>query len=431
MREFITVKTIIEPSKELSVVAEPDVVVVGGGPAGYVAAVAAARGGAETLLVERYGYLGGMATGTQVIYIDLMADEEKQVIFGIPQEVIERSLLLGGVTWRKGTINPNIDAEIHKFVANEMVEHSGAKMLLHTWAVNSIVDDDTVKGVITESKSGRQAILAKIVVDATGDGDIAAFSGAEYTGGMLPITIMNRVGGVDIDRVNRFRRENPEMYNRFLEQLYKMKVLIPPRVTRKWRIGSSWRPTGRENVIYCHWASFIGCDAIKAEDLTYCEIEGRKKIMKALDFFNKNVPGFEKAYLLDVCPQIGTRQSRLITGEYVLTIEDLKKQRRFIDNIATCPVSNSTTDYYQIPYRCLIPKGIDNLLVAGRCISTDAESQVVTREIGPCMAMGQAAGSAAALSVKKGFKPRSLIEKTSLLQDLLVNQGVNLEPKAS
>jgi len=422
------VNTIFEPSRELPVIAEPDVVVVGGGPAGYVAAVAAARNGAETLLVERYGYLGGMATGTQVIYIDLMADSEKQVIFGIPQEVIERSMVLGGVTWRKGTINPNIDAEIHKFVANEMVESSGVQMLLHTWAVNSIVEDNAMKGVITESKSGRQAILAKTVVDATGDGDIAAFSGAEYTEEVLPITVMNRVGGVDIDEVNRFRTENPETYTRFLEQLYKMKVLIPPSVTRKWRIGSNWRPTGRENVIYCHWASFIGCDAIKAEDLTYCEIEGRKKIMKALDFFKKNVPGFEKAYLIDVCPQIGTRRSRLITGEYVLTIDDLKQQTRFMDNIATCPVSNSTADAFQIPYRCLIPKGIDNLLVAGRCISTDAESQVVTREIGPCMAMGQAVGSAAALSVKKGRTPRSLIENVSLLQDVLVNQGVNLEP---
>lgn len=422
------VNTIFEPSRELPVIAEPDVVVVGGGPAGYVAAVAAARNGAETLLVERYGYLGGMATGTQVIYIDLMADSEKQVIFGIPQEVIERSMVLGGVTWRQGTINPNIDAEIHKFVANEMVESSGVKMLLHTWAVHSIVEDNAVKGVITESKSGRQAILAKTVVDATGDGDIAAFSGAEYTEEVLPITVMNRVGGVDIDEVTRFRTENPETYTRFLEQLYKMKVLIPPSVTRKWRIGSNWRPTGRENVIYCHWASFIGCDAIKAEDLTYCEIEGRKKIMKALDFFKKNVPGFEKAYLLDICPQIGTRRSRLITGEYVLTIDDLKHQTRFMDNIATCPVSNSTTDVYQIPYRCLIPKEIDNLLVAGRCISTDAESQVVTREIGPCMAMGQAAGSAAALSVKKGLTPRSLIENISLLQDVLVEQEVNLEP---
>jgi hypothetical protein len=410
------VNTIFEPSRELPVIAEPDVVVVG------------ARNGAETLLVERYGYLGGMATGTQVIYIDLMADSEKQIIFGIPQEVIERSMVLGGVTWRKGTINPNIDAEIHKFVANEMVESSGVQMLLHTWAVNSIVEDNAMKGVITESKSGRQAILAKTVVDATGDGDIAAFSGAEYTEEVLPITVMNRVGGVDIDEVNRFRTENPETYTRFLEQLYKMKVLIPPSVTRKWRIGSNWRPTGRENVIYCHWASFIGCDAIKAEDLTYCEIEGRKKIMKALDFFKKNVPGFEKAYLIDVCPQIGTRRSRLITGEYVLTIDDLKQQTRFMDNIATCPVSNSTADAFQIPYRCLIPKGIDNLLVAGRCISTDAESQVVTREIGPCMAMGQAVGSAAALSVKKGRTPRSLIENVSLLQDVLINQGVNLEP---
>jgi len=423
-------KTVIEPRREVPVIAEPEVVVVGGGPAGYVAATAAARNGADTLLVERYGYLGGMATGTQVIYIDLMADEEKQVIFGIPQEVVERSIALGGVTWRKGTLNPNIDAEIHKFVANELVERAGAQLLLHTWAVNALVEDDVVKGVVTESKSGRQAVVAKIVIDATGDGDIAAFSGAEYTQGTLPITIMNRVGGVDLDRVARFRAEHPEAYARLLNHLYTMQVLIPPQVTRKWRIGSNWRPTGRANVIYCHWASFIGRDATKADDLTYCEVEGRKRIMQALDFFTKNVPGFEKAYLLDVCPQIGTRQSRLLAGEYVLTNDDLTHQRQFVDNIATCPVSNQTTAFYQIPYRCLIPQRIENLLVVGRCISTDAEAQVVTREIGPCMATGQAAGTAAALAVKNGWTPRQLIENVAQLQQVLVRQGVNLAPQA-
>jgi hypothetical protein len=424
------VKTILEPRKELPVVAEPEVLVVGGGPAGYVAAVAAARNGADTLLVERYGYLGGMATGTQVIYIDLMADAEKQVIFGLPQEVIERAMVLGGVTWREGTHNPNIDAEIHKFVANALVEESGAKLRLHTWAVSALIDGGTVHGVIVESKSGRQAIVAKTVIDATGDGDIAASAGAAYTAGLLPITIMNRVGGVDIERVTRFRRESPEVYDRLLDQLYRMNALIPPAVTRQWRIGSGWRPTGRADVIYCHWASFIGRDATKAEDLTYCEVEGRKKIMTVLDFFQKNVPGFETAYLLDVCPQIGTRRSRLITGEYCLTIDDLTMQRRFHDNVATCPVSGTTIDAYQIPYRCLVPRGLNHLLVVGRCISTDADTQVITREIGPCMATGQAAGSAAALSIHNGITPRSLMKDPAQLQDVLVQQGVNLDPKA-
>ena len=423
-------KTIIEPRKELPVVAEPEVLVVGGGPAGYVAAVAAARNGATTLLVERYGYLGGMATGTQVIYIDLMADAEKQVIFGLPQEVIERSMVLGGVTWREDTLNPNIDAEIHKFVANELVEEAGVQLLFHTWAVKALVDAGTVQGVVVENKAGRQAILAQQVIDATGDGDIAASAGAAYTTGLLPITIMNRVGGVDLERVARFRRESPEVYDRLLKQLYRMEVLIPPAVTRQWRIGSGWRPTGRADVIYCHWASFIGRDALRAEDLTYCEVEGRKKIMAVLDFFQKNVPGFETAYLLDVCPQIGTRRSRLITGEYTLTIDDLNAQHRFRDNIATCPVSGTTTDAYQIPYRCLVPQGLEHLLVVGRCISTDAETQVITREIGPCMATGQAAGSAMALAVKHRHAPRRFIEDPMPLQDLLVQQGANLEPKA-
>lgn len=337
------VKTITEKSRELPVFAEPDVVVLGGGPAGYVAAVAAARNGAETLLVERYGCLGGMATGAHVIYIDLIADVNKQVILGIPQEIVKRSTTLGGIAHnllRMGNVdnlNPSIDAEIHKYVADRIVEESGAKMLLHTWVVDSVVEDGVVKGVIIENKSGRQAVLAKVAIDATGDGDVAAFSGAEYTKHVMPITVMNRIGGVDIEKARRFEKENPEMFKRLLEQLYEMGAFLPADVTKKWRIGTGWLPTTRENVIYCHWASFIGRDCTNAEELSRSEIEGRNKIMQALDFYRRNMPGFEKAYVLDLSPQIGTRMSRKITGEYTLTIDDVKKQRLFIDNIATGP----------------------------------------------------------------------------------------------
>jgi hypothetical protein len=422
-------RKILEPSREIPVIAEPEVVVVGGGPAGYVAAIAAARNGANTLLVERYGYLGGLATGCYVIYIDLMANKTQQVIFGIPQEVIDRSIMLGGVTWRKNNLNPSIDAEVHKYAASEMIEEAGAKILYHTWAANTVIEGNDVQGIIVESKAGRQAILAKVIIDATGDGDIAAAAGCAYTLGELPITIMNRVGGVDIARAHRFMEEKPETYARLLNQLYNRKIVIPPDVTRKWRIGTGWRATPQDQVIYCHWASFIGRGAIDIEDLTYCEIEGRKRIMQTLDFYRNNVPGFEQAFLLEICPQIGVRQSRLITGEYILTIDDINSKQTFTDNIATCPISIHSTENYQIPYRCLIPQGVENLLVSGRCISTDPQAQVITREIGPCMAGGQAVGTAAALSIRKRITPAQLATKCPQLQEKLIEQGVNLEPR--
>lgn len=426
--EITLVRTVTEESRELPVVAEPDVVVLGGGPAGYAAATASARIGADTLLVERYGCLGGMATGAHVIYMDQMSDGEKQVVFGIMQDVVEKSILLGGCQWREERLNPYIDAEIHKYVAQELVETSGSRMLLHTWATNTIMEGNNIEAVITESKSGRQAILPKVVIDATGDADVAAFSGAEYALGKMPITVMSRVGGVDIERANRFRNENPEKYDALNERLFQMKVFVRPPPEQM--IGTGWSPTTRENVVYCHWATFLDRDATKAEDLTYCEIEGRKRIMTVLNYYIKNIPGFEKAYLLDVCPQIGTRLSRIVTGEYTLTINDLNDQRRFYDNIGTQPYRTKRMSYH-IPYRCLVPKNVDNLLVAGRCISTDIATQVHTRIIPQCVSTGQAAGTAAALSVKHAMRPRDLIdvEEISLVQDALVKQRVNLEPR--
>lgn len=415
-------KTITEKSRQIPVVAEPDVLVCGGGPAGFVAAVAAARNGADTLLVERYGHLGGMATGGHVIFIDMMANNVDQVTFGIAQEVIERATRYGGVAWRAGMLNPLIDAEIHKFVAQELVEGAPAKIRFHSWVVDTVMEGNTVKGIMTESKSGRQAILAKVVIDATGDGDIAAFASAEYEEGTLPITLMCRVGAVDIEAAQQWQRDNPDMYKRMLDQLYRTKVLV--QLPASARIGTGWAPTTRENVVYCHWASFMDLSATKVEDLTYCEIEGRKRIMGAVEFFSKNVPGWEKAYVVDTAPQIGTRLSRMIKGAYTLTIDDIREETSFADNIGTCP--EYPDHHYQIPYRTLVPTRIDNLLVAGRCISTDTEAQIRTRIIAPCMTTGQAVGTAAAIAAKQNIKPRNFIKSFSPLREALLRQNVNL-----
>lgn len=424
-------KTVKEPARKITVFAQVDVVVAGGGPAGLCAAIAAARNGAKTLLIERYGHLGGMATGGHVIYIDLMSGVEKQVVYGLAEEILERAIQLGGCMYigerapAEERKNPYIDAEVHKYVAQELVEASGAKMLLHTWAVNSIVGEDGVQGVIIESKSGRQAILAKVVIDATGDGDIAALAGAPFEMEKRPITIINRVGGVDVERVRRFERESPEAYKRFVQELVKKGIAAGPYLPR---IGYGWEQTVREGVVFCHWASFLDRDATSAEDLTYCEVEGRKKIMEALDLYRRSVPGWEKAYLLDTAPQIGTRESRRIIGDYVLTMKDIEDKRHFDDNVATCPMPK-TDHVYEIPYRTLVPRKVENLLIAGRCVSCDHEAQQYTRTIAPCMAMGQAVGTAAALALERGIKPRDVFGAVSELQRLLVQQGANLGQK--
>ena len=421
--------TIVEKSRELPIISQPEVLVLGGGPAGYAAAIASARLGVDTLLVERYGCLGGMATGGHVIYIDQMSNGEKQIVFGVMQDIIEQSILMGGCEWREGRPNPYIDAEVHKHAAQGLVEASGSRMLLHTWATNTIMDGNTIKAVVTEGKSGRQAILPKVVVDCTGDADIAAFSGAEYVHGNMPITVMCRVGGVDVEKANRFRAENPEKYDELNDRLFQMRVFVRPPPEQF--IGTGWSPTTRGNVVYCHWATFLDRDATRAEDLTYCEVEGRKRIMTTLSYYSRNVPGFEAAYLLDVCPQIGTRLSRIVKGEYTLTIGDLDAQRRFYDNIGTQPYRTKRM-IYQIPYRCLVPTTVDNLLVAGRCISTDLQTQVHTRIIPQCVSTGQAAGVAAALAVKNAMMPRDLagLEEAPMLQEALIRQRVNLEPRA-
>ncbi|MCJ7608386.1 FAD-dependent oxidoreductase [Candidatus Bathyarchaeota archaeon] len=283
--------------------------------------------------------------------------------------------------------------------------------------------------VVTEGKSGRQAILPKVVVDCTGDADIAAFSCAEYVHGNMPITVMCRVGGVDVEKANRFRAENPEKYDELNDRLFQMRVFVRPPPEQF--IGTGWSPTTRGNVVYCHWATFLDRDATRAEDLTYCEVEGRKRIMTTLSYYSRNVPGFEAAYLLDVCPQIGTRLSRIVKGKYTLTIGDLDAQRRFYDNIGTQPYRTKRM-IYQIPYRCLVPTTVDNLLVAGRCISTDLQTQVHTRIIPQCVSTGQAAGAAAALAVKNAMMPRDLagLEEAPMLQEALIRQRVNLEPRA-
>ena len=428
-----------EPGRQIPVVAETDVLVVGGGPAGQAAAVAAARTGAEVMLLERFGYLGGLASGGMVLLLDDMCGEREVSVGGLALEIIDRLERIGAcVTPPKGDCFRN-DAEVRdrwvrwgfeelygkkrpkpiiysgafdpegwKQVSQEMVLEAGAKLRFHSWFSRAIVEDGAVRGLVVETKSGRQAILGRVVIDATGDGDVFASAGAPGVHGSYIMTLVHRLADVDTDAAIAFERADPaaaQQLDREVKQL----------------LGGSWEMwwllTPRPGVVWCNCPHIPGHDGLDPEHQTKIEIEARRRFMKVAEFVRAHYPGFQRAYILDAAPQLGVRQTRLLEGEYVVTKEDILERRTFPDVVAR------GRDYYT-PYRSLVPKGIEGLLVAGRCYSATSEAQRISREIPPLMVMGEAAGTAAALSLESSVAPRKV--DVSGLQKRLVAQGVNL-----
>jgi hypothetical protein len=411
-------KAIVEKRRETEVVAEVDVVVAGGGPAGLAAATAAARNGAETILVERYGYLGGLATGGLVICLV----ETDRYDYGICREVVDGLCDLKAAKLNKasgetprwvegasfsGEESWNFDPQALKCVADKLVTESGADLLFHSYSVAPVVKGKKVQGIIVEGKSGRQTILGKVVVDTTGDADVAAASGAPFSLDRHPwgINLECRIGNVDLEKALEWKRENQKAFEKFMKELGKDAGII------------GWGGDVNRGVVWSHGPHFYDADGLNTKHLSKIEVESRKKIMETLKVYRKNVPGFEAAFVLEFAPQIGIRETRRITGEYALTKEDAVAGRRFDDAVASGP--------FDIPYRCLVPKKIDGVLVAGRCISTTHEAQGVIRNIPPCLITGQAAGTAAALAAKKGVKPRKL--DVHLLREALKKQDVKIK----
>jgi hypothetical protein len=435
-------KTITEPSRTLPVRDEVDVLVTGGGPAGFGAAVAAARMGARTLLVERYGCLGGQATGGLIVNFNLMDNGVRPTVQGIAQEVIDRLLVKGAALapspedlysnshealerWKRWGLTDSdqvrycvhTEPEALKALSNEMINEAGGVILLHAWAAQALVDEGQVIGAVIESKAGRQAILAKVTIDATGDADIAASAGAPFDVGQMHTNLVYRLGGVDTATALQFQAEHPQQYQAALEEM-----------AREGISHLGWHLTMRPGIILCSSPAFNDIDILNPADLSRGEIQARHYIQRRVELSRRLLPGFEEAYLLDTASQFGIRESRRIVGEYTLTDDDIRAGRTFSDVVTIANARDFEFPphgaWAEVPYRTLLPRGIDNLLVAGRCISTEHEAQNTIRRIPQCIATGQAAGVAAALAVRLGVTPRQA--PLDELQQALLAQGAYL-----
>jgi hypothetical protein len=421
-------KTYLEPSREINIFKEVEVLVIGSGPGGISAAIAAAREGADTLLVERYGHLGGMATGGLVLMYTFWLPgqcmewrERLEKLDGIRFLSPIQGLMLGGsAVPGSGPGISMADPELLKCILNDMAGEAGVKLLLHSWGTQAIVEDNTVKGVIFESKSGRQAIMGKVVIDATGDGDIFAAAGAEFDGYVNPklrtcqVAVVFRI---DWDKFAEFRAANPEKWAEMRKEVDKI---------AGFHLGPI--ATSRNDVTWMN--NFLeGYNILDVEDLTKVEVTVRKSMLPVLEYFKKSLPGFEKSFLFDSAPQIGTRGSRRIIGEYIFSEDDMKNGATFEDAIAVFtrgagagPPQDSPPPRLEMPYRCLVPKSMDGLLVAGRNFSSDTVMNTRLNVIQPCIAMGQAAGTAAALAVQSNVEPRKVDYKA--LRKRLAAQGI-------
>jgi hypothetical protein len=422
MNADVTSERIVDSPGEATVVARSDVVVVGGGPAGFSAAVAARREGASVTLVERYPYLGGLAAGGMVLVLDDMHNGDEITTTGICMEMIDRMAKVGacvypppeerGQSWellrkwgRWGAFDfraqtkpapivmaAAFDPDGWKRISNEMIEETGVDVRLHSWFSRAIMDGNRIKGVVCETKAGRQAIMGEVVIDATGDLDVASAAGAGFVHGSYILTTVFRLGGVDTEEAERFRHEEPEAYAKIDRQAKRL-------MGGSWDLW--WLKTPLPGVVWCNCPHMTGLDGLSVEDITRADFDGRKRIYGLVDFVRANMPGFASCYVVDVAPQLGVRQTRLLEGDYVVTKEDVMDRVHFADTVAR------GRDYYT-PYRAMLPKGIDGMVVAGRHYSATESAQKQSREIPPCMSMGQSAGVAAALASAGNIAPRAV-----------------------
>jgi hypothetical protein len=450
-------KTFIVPAQELPVLTEADVCIIGGGTAGFCAAVGAARAGARTVLVERSGFLGGSVTGTYNTNPGWTNDSHaNHIVGGVGWEFLERMEQKGYAVVDRQRWRAQIFPEGTKFVALEMVAEAGVELYLHTWFSETLMEGETIHGAVVQNKSGRQVIDAACFVDASGDADVAYHAGAPYekldadnlwqTSVDLTVCNIDAVKVIDWARANREKLDwawipdvsevhgVQNMFTFLLKGGYT--VRLDGESNRAGEISIAHKgpvPTVKLMIrrSTARVQGSVEIDGTDVRQLTWAEIEGRRRALGHLRFLQENIPGFEEAFVIGQSP-LGVRETRRIIGEYVITLDDLLHNSRFDDVVALNAraldkhLKDEHFSYqilegnHDIPLRALTPQGVQNLLVAGRCISSDHESNASLRGAATCFATGHAAGVAAALSAQHDGKVRSL--DIGLLQRTLVGQ---------
>ncbi len=446
-----TLPTLTEPARQTPVIAECEVLVLGGGPAGMAAAAAAARAGRRTLLVERYGFLGGMGTAAGVTnFCGLHANvrgELQQVVHGLADELLDRMRALNGLNEPHTLFGGKICAQAYdnaafKVAADQLVIGHGAQLLFHALAAGVVMRSPSqIDALLVETKSGRGAIRAQTFIDCSGDGDLAAAAGApfEHDELLYPST-MFRLNGVDAARAgdawNHFGRLMAEAEARGQRFARKTPIIRPQKNPSEWRA----------NVTQLANPDGSPVDGIDAFELSAAEVEGRRQIVEFVAFLRgregqAGVPGFENAYLLEIAPQVGVRETRRIVGELQLNEDHVLDCARFADSIGVngWPIEahvagdvrfefvrglGECIGYNQLPLRMIVPRGVDNLLVAGRCASMTHLGQSAARVSGACFVMGEAAGTLAAMALAAAQPPRRLAAAS--LQARLQAEGVFL-----
>jgi hypothetical protein len=446
-----------------------DVLVVGGGNAGCAAALAAARHGAKTLLVERYGFLGGTATAAMVGPWMTFHSGSKRIVGGIAQEIVERLQRIGGSPGHLHdssdyvpTITP-FDPEIHKALLFEMMQEAGVQLLLHAYFLRAVIgqaqdEKPQVEGAVFATVAGEREYRAACTIDATADAYVAASAGVatqqgDARGRVQPASLMFRLSHVDLSKTATYVRMHPDQMRTSL----KAHERLAPAMTAVAGLYDLWNEalqhgevdvprelvsffiTPYADEVSVNMTRVTNIDPLNPDDLTRAEVEARAQVMQLLDFFRKRVPGFENARIAATGTQIGIRESRRIVGEYTLTRDDVLQARHFDDAVARSaypidihnPSGSGTATQrlpegqsYEIPYRCMVPAQVDGLLVAGRCISTTHEALASTRLTPTVMSLGQAAGTAAALAKQTSRRLRTI--DTQRLRTMLMADGVLL-----
>lgn len=389
---------VIQPQYELPLLHKTDVLVIGAGPAGVAAAIAAKRAGADATIVERYGHFGGQWTGGLVLVVMAMWSKDKtQVTCGIGEEILQHlDKMKDGIINRRKGVLPTVDAEATKYVMVDMICEAGADVFLHCWGVDAVMEGNVCRGAVFESKSGRQAILAKVVVDATGDGDIFAAAGAPHEHRRYHVGLVSRICGLD--------KVDPR----------KMKE-------QRKRLGlGSGTPVKGVNWVNMHGPNADACDV---RDLTKLELDHRRAIWRKLKK-TQDSSGFESVDVVETAPQLGVRISRVLDGLGRLNRKDASSGKAYPDVIGCGGICYHLKDSWQIPYGALVPKKVEGVLAAGRCISGEAQMADPLRLIAPCFVTGHAAGVAAALAAKAKCPVKDV--DIAKLQKELKKQGAYL-----